>query len=54
MGRTIPLDYYYWLYEAVTLNAIHLNQLDEHIFLTTQPTIIYEDINDLDASKKSI
>jgi hypothetical protein len=47
-------DYYYWLYEAVTLNAIHLNQLDEHIFLTTQPTIIYEDINDLDASKKSI
>jgi hypothetical protein len=46
--------YYYWLYEAVTLNAIHLNQLDEHIFLTTQPAIIYKDINDLDIVRKPI
>jgi hypothetical protein len=45
-------DRYYWLYEEVTLNAIHLKQLDELIFLNTKPAIIYNDISELDAIRK--
>ena len=46
-------DRYYWLYEEVTLNAIRLDQLDKHIFLNTQPAIIFKAINDLDTINKS-
>lgn len=31
----------YWLYEEVTLNAISLNSLDENIFLSAEPSHIY-------------
>ncbi len=47
-------DRYYWLYEEVTLNAIHLKQLDELIFLNTKPAIIYNDISELNAIRKQI
>ena len=33
--------FYYWLYEEVTLNAMSINTLDENIFLTSEPSIIY-------------
>ena len=46
-------DYYYWLYEEVTLNAIYLNQLNENVFLTTEPAIVYEDFKALDITKQS-
>jgi hypothetical protein len=45
-------DRYYWLYEEVTLNAIHLKQLDELNFFNTKPAIIYNDISELDAIRK--
>jgi len=31
----------YWLYEEVTVNAISLNSLDENIFLSAEPSHIY-------------
>jgi hypothetical protein len=45
-------DRYYWLYEEVTLNAVCLKQLNENVFLNTEPAIIYEDFNALDTIKK--
>ena len=33
---------FYWLYEDITLNAIYSDDdLDERVFLTTEPTLIY-------------
>jgi hypothetical protein len=45
-------DRYYWLYEAVTLNAICLDQLNENVFLNTEPAIVYTDFNTLDTLKR--
>jgi hypothetical protein len=38
-------DMNYWLYEEVTLNAIRLNELNENVFLNTEPAIFYVDPN---------
>ena len=40
-------DRYYWLYEEVTVNAICLSELDEKVFLNTEPLIVYEDLMSL-------
>ncbi|WP_394753750.1 hypothetical protein [Crenothrix sp.] len=45
-------ELYYWLYEEVTLNAAWLNQFDESVFLKSAPTLVYQDMNDLNNSKK--
>ncbi|MEY3785913.1 MAG: hypothetical protein RLZ75_118 [Pseudomonadota bacterium] len=37
--------FYYWLYEQVTLNVICLDEFDENIFINTQPTLVFEDVN---------
>jgi len=35
-------DLFYWLYEDVTLNALYsTNDLDDQVFLTTKPAVIY-------------
>ena len=46
-------DMYYWLYEEVTVNAICLSTFNEKVFLNAEPLIVYEDINELDNSRKS-
>ena len=46
-------DMYYWLYEEVTLNAICVSQLDEKVFLKTEPLIVYEDFSGLDSVRES-
>ncbi|WP_432745646.1 hypothetical protein ABXJ76_07450 [Methylobacter sp. G7] len=36
-------DFYYWLYEEVTLNAICLSKFNEKIFMDTEPALVFED-----------
>ena len=43
-------DFYYWLYEEVTLNAICISEFDEQVFLNTEPALVFEDFNDLDSN----
>ena len=43
-------DFYYWLYEEVTLNAICISEFDEQVFLNTEPALVFEDFNDLSAN----
>ena len=45
-------DRYYWLYEEVTVNAICLSKLNEQVFLSAEPAIVYTDFNDLDNVRK--
>jgi len=45
-------DRYYWLYEAVTLNAICLDQLNASVFLNSEPALVYNDFNALDTLKQ--
>jgi hypothetical protein len=45
-------DRYYWLYEEVILNAICLSKLNEKVFLSAEPAIVYTDFNDLDTISK--
>ena len=45
-------DRYYWLYEEVTLNAICLSKLNEKVFLSAEPVLVYENFNDLDNVRK--
>jgi hypothetical protein len=33
--------FYYWLYEAVVLNVINMNTLDEKVFLNSDPAIVF-------------
>jgi hypothetical protein len=33
--------FYYWLYEAVTLNVISISKLNESVFLDLEPSIIF-------------
>jgi hypothetical protein len=33
--------FYYWLYEAVTLNVISISKLNESVFLDSDPTIVF-------------
>lgn len=35
--RVFEKDFYFWLYEEITLNAILLNQLDDQVFLKSSP-----------------
>ena len=46
-------DRYYWLYEEVTVNAICLSKLNEKVFLSAEPAIVYTDFNDLDTISKA-
>ncbi len=39
-------DFYYWLYEEVTLNAICIDEFNEHTFINNQPTLIFKDLKD--------
>ncbi len=39
-------DFYYWLYEEVTLNAIYIDEFNEHTFINNQPTLIFKDLKD--------
>ena len=41
-------DRYYWLYEAVTLNAIYLDQFNANVFLNSEPALVYKEFNALD------
>ncbi len=43
-------DFFYWLYEEVTLNAICISEFDEQVFLNTEPALVFEDFNDLDSN----
>ena len=45
-------DRYYWLYEEVTVNAISLSTLNETVFLSAEPAVVYTDVNDLDTIGK--
>lgn len=36
-------DFYYWLYEEVTLNAICISEFNENVFMDTEPALIFED-----------
>lgn len=45
-------DRYYWLYEDVTVNAICLSELNEKVFLSAEPAIVFTDFNDLDTMGK--
>ncbi|WP_340123877.1 hypothetical protein [Methylobacter svalbardensis] len=36
-------DFYYWLYEEVTLNAICLSKFNENVFMDTEPALVFED-----------
>jgi len=45
-------DMYYWLYEEVTVNAIYLSKLNEQVFLSAEPSIVYTDFNDLENVRK--
>ena len=45
-------DRYYWLHEEVTVNAISLSTLNETVFLSAKPAIVYTDFNDLDTIGK--
>jgi len=47
-------DFYYWLYEEVTLNAIWVSEFNEEIFLNAEPALVFEDFNDLDANASKI
>ena len=47
-------DFYYWLYEEVTLNAIWVSEFNEEIFLNIEPALVFEDFNDLDANASKI
>jgi hypothetical protein len=38
-------DFYYWLYEEVTLNAIEIDVFDEHIFIKNEPGFVFNDVN---------
>ncbi len=40
-------DFYYWLYEEVTLNAICTNEFNENVFMETEPAFVFEDFNHL-------
>jgi hypothetical protein len=33
--------FYYWLYEAVTLNVISISSLNQNVFLNSDPAIIF-------------
>jgi len=33
--------FYYWLYEAVTLNVISISKLNESVFLDSEPSIVF-------------
>jgi len=46
-------DQFYWLYEEVTVNAICVDEVNENVFLNTEPAIIHEDFIELDNRKKS-
>ena len=37
--------FYYWLYEAVTLNAIIVDTLNPTVFLDLAPSHVYDDLN---------
>ena len=39
-------DFYYWLYEEVTLNAICFSEFNENVFMDTKPALVFEDFND--------
>lgn len=39
-------DFYYWLYEEVTLNAICISEFNESVFINTKPALVFEDLND--------
>lgn len=39
-------DFYYWLYEEVTLNAICISEFNENVFINTRPALVFEDFND--------
>ncbi|MDP1665421.1 MAG: hypothetical protein Q8L79_09885 [Methylobacter sp.] len=39
-------DFYYWLYEEVTLNAICISEFNERVFINTEPAFVFEDFND--------
>ncbi|WP_333873233.1 hypothetical protein [Methylobacter sp.] len=41
-------DFYYWLYEEVTLNAICVSEFNQNIFMNIEPAIVFEDFNDLE------
>jgi hypothetical protein len=47
-------DFYYWLYEEVTLNAICISDFDEQVFLITEPILVFEDLNELDANASKV
>ena len=34
----------YWMYEEVTLNAMCAEELDEHCFLKSEPSIVFNDL----------
>jgi len=36
-------DFYYWLYEEVTLNAICINEANENVFMDTEPALVFDD-----------
>jgi len=36
-------DFYYWLYEEVTLNAICISEFNENVFMDTEPALVFDD-----------
>jgi hypothetical protein len=38
-------DFYYWLYEEVTLNAICISEFNENVFINTELALVFEDFN---------
>ncbi len=36
-------DFYYWLYEEVTLNAVCISEFNENVFMDTEPALVFED-----------
>lgn len=36
-------DFYYWLYEEVTLNAMCTSVANENVFMDTEPALVFED-----------
>ncbi len=40
-------DFYYWLYEQVTLNAVGINEFNENVFMTGEPALVFNDVNDV-------
>lgn len=36
-------DFFYWLYEEVTLNAMCISEFNERVFMDTEPAPVFED-----------